>query len=147
MREDFFMRLKEILKTAGIVFLCVLSALFALALHSSPVFERGDGYEISLGASSSAEQIVTDNPLLVKMFSLSAKGESVRYEGDRYEELKSAFDAELLFTETEGGVTNYYLYSSRLGGGIALGGYLVNLHIAVRENRTAVGTPIIFGGF
>lgn len=141
------MRLKEILKTTGIIFLCVLAALFALALYSSPVFERGEGYEISLGASSSAEQIVTDNPLLVKMLYSGTKGESVRYEGDRYGELKNAFDAELLFTETEGNVTNYYLYSPKLGGGIALGGYLVNLHIAVRENRTAAGTPIIFGGF
>ena len=141
------MRLKEAFKTMGIILLCGFLALFALALHSSPTFDCGDGYEISLGASSSAEQIVTDNPLLVKMFSSSAKGESVRYEGDRYEELKSAFDAELLFTETEGGVTNYYLYSGKLGGGIALGGYLVNLHIAVRGERTAVGTPIIFGGF
>ena len=141
------MRLKELLKTTGIIFLCVLSALFALALHSSPVFGRGEGYEISLGASSSAEQIVTENPLLVKLLCAGEKGESVRYEGDRYEELKSSFDAELLFTETEGSVTNYYLYSPKLGGGIALGGYLVNLHVAVRENRTAVGTPVIFGGF
>ena len=141
------MRLKETFKTVGIIFLCVISAVFALALHSAPAFNRGEGYEISLGTSSSAEQIVTENPLLVKMLCAGEKGESVRYEGDRYEELKSSFDAELLFTETEGGVTNYYLYSKKLGGGIALGGYLVNLHIAVRENRTAVGTPIIFGGF
>ena len=141
------MRLKELFKTTGIIFLCVFSALFALALYSSPVFDRGDGYEISLGASSSAEQIVTENPLLVKMLCSDAKGESVRYEGNRYEELKSSFDAELLFTETEGNVTNYSLFSKKLGGGIALGGYQVNLHIAVRENRTAVGTPIIFGGF
>ena len=141
------MRLKELFKTAGIIFLCVFSALFALALHSSPVFDRGDGYEISLGASSSAEQVVTEHPLLVKMLCSDAKGESVRYEGDRYEELKNAFRAELLVTETEGGVTNYYLYSPKLSGGIALNGYLVNLHVAVRENRTAVGTPIIFGGF
>ena len=52
-----------------------------------------------------------------------------------------------MFTETEGGVTNYYLYSEKLGEGIALGGYVVNLHIAVRGERTAVGTPMIFGGF
>ena len=141
------MRFKETIKTVGIIFLCVVSALFALALHSAPVFDRGEGYEISLGASSSAEQIVTERPLLLKMFKSDAQGESVRYDGDRYEELKKAFDAELLFTETEGGVTNYYLYSPKLSGGIALNGYLVNLHVAVRENRTAVGTPIIFGGF
>ena len=147
MREDFFMRLKEILKTAGIIFLCICAAVFALALYASPAFDRGDGYEVSLGKTSSAEQIVTENPLLLKMFRSGVKGESVRYEGNRYEELKEAFDAELLFTETECGVTNYYLYSQKLGGGVALGGYLVNLHVAVRENRTAVGTPVIFGGF
>lgn len=130
--------------------ICAVLAAFAAGafcylLWRAPVFSGGEGYEFSAGASSSAGIVRADDPVLYKLFTPVA-GESARYAGNRYEALREAFSAQLLFTEEACGVVNYYLYSPRLGGGVMLGGYLVNLHIAVSAEQTAVGTPLIFGG-
>lgn len=129
--------------TLALVCLC---AFFALCLCCSPVFEKGEAYELSYGASSSAKTKRTDMPLFEKLTGAVA-GESVRYAGDRYETLKEKFGATLLFTEEACGVVNYYLYSPALGAGVELCGRTVNLHIAVSAEQTAAGTPLIFGGF
>ena len=118
---------------------------FTFALLHSPVFESGERYEFYTGTSS--DEIVRARSPLEKLLLTGIKGESVRYEGDRAEELISRYGAEILFTEEAAGVTNYYCYSPALKGGILLGGALVNLHVAVSGNRTAAGTPVIFGGF
>ncbi len=121
-------------------------AVFALVLIHTPVFGQGEGYELYAGASSSAQILPVSDPVLAKFFTGEVAGESVRYAGDRAEELIGRFRAKLLFTEECCGAVNYYLFSPMLGGGVKLMGETVNLHIAVREGRTAVGTPLIFGG-
>lgn len=141
--------MRKVLQTGmaiAIVLLSLACAVFALCLNCSPVFEPGESYELYYGASSSALIKETNAPLWDKLLSVTA-GESVRYKGDRYEDLKEKFGAELLFEENVCGVMNYYLYSPKLGGGVLLKGYTVNLHIAVSEEQTAAGTPLIFGGF
>ena len=110
------------------------------------MFSSGESYELYLGESSTAPFVSSRNPLLDK-FALNVRGESVRYLGNRYEQLKEKFHAELLFTETVCGVENRYLYSSLLGDTVTVNGYAVNLHVAVSAEQTAVGTPLIFGGF
>ena len=139
-------RFLQLLKTTGIIVLAAGCVLFALLIAASPVFEQGEGYELSLGSSSSARQIFTDCPALDKLLH-TVKGESVRYVGNRYEELKNRFHAELVFTEEACGVTNYYCYTPLLGSCVSVNGYDINLHIAVSEGQTAAGTPLIFGGF
>lgn len=133
-------------KLGGIVLVAAafLCAVFAYALTRSPVF-AGEGYELSLGGSSSARIIQTQDPALVKFFTPVA-GESARWAGDVHGELIARFSAEVLFTETSCGVIHYYCHSPMLGAGVALGGRTVNLHIAVGNGRTAAGTPVIFGG-
>lgn len=129
------------------VLLCALVCAFsACALWRLPVFEGGRSYEFYLGDSSAAI-LPSSDPVLDKLLLSHVKGESVRYEGDRYDDLKTSFHARLLFTEEAAGVTNYYLYSPLLEGGVSLNGEKVNLHIAVSGERTAAGTPLIFGGF
>ncbi len=54
---------------------------------------------------------------------------------------------EILFTERVDGVCSYYCYAEGLAGGLVLGEYFVNLHLAVEGSRCVVGSPIIFGGF
>ena len=120
-------------------------ALSALALDALPCFPRGEEYAFYAVASSSARRETSEAPFAYKLTELTA-GESVRYSGQRYAEIAERFDAKLLFTETVGGVTNYYLYSPFLGDGIALNGVCVNLHVAAGREETVVGTPIIFGG-
>ena len=129
-----------------ILLACALSAWLVCALHAAPVFTGGYGYELYCGTSS-AEIIRTDAPAAVKLVRFDIRGESVRYEGDRFAELQKEFSAEVRFTERAGGVVNYYLYSPKLKSGVVLEGREINLHIAVSETQTAVGTPLIFGGF
>ncbi len=131
-------------------FLCVAlvaaCAFFLFAVLRSPVFEQGENYTFYLGENSSARAVTARSPL-AKLFLGEVKGESAVYRGDRYEELVQKYGANLLFTESVSGVTSYYLYSPKLGGGLSLGGEVVNLQIAVRDGQTVVGTPLIFGGW
>lgn len=140
------MRFFRALKAAGILFCVLACGAAAMMLWASPVFEMGESYELYAGASSSSPVRRTSTPALDKLLSRYA-GESVRYDGDRYEELAETFQARLLFTEEVDGVRNYYMYSPFLRQGVQINGYTVNLHIAVREGKTAAGTPLIFGGY
>lgn len=140
-------KIMPILKAVCILFGVLAACGFLLLVVFSPRFERGEGYELYRGTSSSSPIVQTASPFLDKLRMGGAAGESVRYEGDRAEELAASFRARLVFSEEQGGVKNYYLFSPFLGEGVELCGKRVNLHIAVRENRTAAGTPLIFGGF
>ena len=75
-------------------------------------------------------------------------------EGGRYllsEDIASAiaeeFDAKIVLVETCAGVTSYYCYTPRWQDTILIEGQPINLHVAVSNERCAVGAPIIFGGF
>lgn len=122
------------------------TVLFFVALYASPAFPRGEKYTFYQGTSSSP-MAETEFPLLTKLRLNGAKGESTVYEGDCYSFLKEEFQAVLLWEEEAANVKNFYLYSARLPGGVEINGRLVNLHIAVREESTVVGTPLIFGGY
>ena len=141
--------MRSFIRRAGaacLILLAFAAGAACYALTRAPVFSGGSGYEFSCGDSSSARVVRPASPALYKLFH-AVGGESVRYEGDVSARLIEEFSAALVFTEEACGVTNYYLYSPRLGDGIALGGKLVNLHIAVGRGQTAAGTPVIFGGF
>ncbi len=126
-----------------------LAALVCLAcvfvLRRAPLFAGGYGYELYTG-DSAAPVLVTRAPLRDKLLRAVA-GESVRYAGDRVQELLAEFSAQVRFLEEAGGVTNHYCYTPLLAGETWLYGQRVNLHIACSGERTAVGTPLIFGGF
>ena len=109
-----------------------------------------------LGSASSQALIKTE----LRLSDLNkVKGECVSfaledYEGGRYllsEDIASAiaeeFDAKILFKETCAGVTSYYCYTPRWQDTILIEGQPINLHVAVSNERFAVGAPIIFGGF
>lgn len=138
----FFAMLKAVLS----VLAAVGCAVFFYLLFHTPAFEQGKNYTYYLGASSSSLMVESASPVVDKL-TLHPAGESTVYSGDCYKEIKARFHAKLLFTEEAGGVVNYYLYSGDLGSGLNLNGYCVNLHIAVKSTETAVGTPLIFGGF
>ena len=63
------------------------------------------------------------------------------------QEIAGKYDAEILFTEQVDGVVCYYAYTARWQDGLYINGVKINLHIAVGEERLAVGAPIIFDGF
>ena len=109
-----------------------------------------------LGSASSQALIKTE----LRLSDLNkVKGECVSfaledYEGGMYllsEDIASAiaeeFDAKILFKETCANVTSYYCYTPRWQDTILIEGQPINLHVAVSNERCAVGAPIIFGGF
>ncbi len=139
----FLRGIKGLCLSVGVLFILLL----VYGVYSAPLFEGGEGYEFFLGTSSSAACISSSSPAAEKFFLPAVRGESARFEGDRYEELKARFHAKLLFTEEAAGTVSYYLYSPDLGRCVGLEGHSVNLQIAVRKGQTAVGSPVIFGGF
>ena len=132
-------------KLALTLLLCALSAAMLFVLRHAPAFSGGETYTLSLGANSSAQMLTLKTPPFV--LPQNVKGESTVYEGDRAQHLLTAFRARVLFTEEAANTVSYYCFSPFLGEGLKLNGAYVNLHIAVGEGRTAVGTPVIFGGF
>lgn len=136
-----FLTIKAFFITAAAIF-CLL---FVYALTSVSAFPDGERYEYYKGTSS--EETVLSRSPLDKLFLSGISGESVRYTGDRAEELISRFRAEILFTEETAGVINYYCYSPAFKNAVHIGNETVNLHIATSGSETAAGTPIIFGGF
>ncbi len=82
------------------------------------------------------------------------EGESVEYflrkdaDGDELAgKILETLGGELLFTETVCGVRSYYAYAPTLYQPIGVKGGKVNLHIAVKADGIAVGSPLIFGGY
>lgn len=63
------------------------------------------------------------------------------------EEIANYFGAEILFIEKTNGTLSVYCHSGQMQGGVRLQGEWVNLHIALRGQTCAVGTPLIFDGF
>ncbi len=130
---------------AAILGATAFCALFVYALRTQPLFEDGANYEFYCGTSS-AQIVLSKNPYLTKLIRLDVRGECAHYEGDCYQKLAERYDAKLVFCEEAAGVMNYYLYSPELGRSILLNGEEINLHIAVGNGQTAIGTPLIFGG-
>lgn len=132
-------------KAFAVTAVAVLCVLFIHALTLSPVFAGGERYEFYTGTSS--DKIVLAHSPYEKLLLPGVRGESVRYTGNRAEELIARYRATVLFREEAAGVVNYYCFSPLLCGSVTIGEETVNLHIACNGDETAAGTPIIFGGF
>lgn len=138
-------RLFSAFKAFVLTALVAACVFFAYALAHAPAFTEGERYEFYTGTSS--DTVLLSRSPLDKLFLAETKGESVRYHGDRAQEILQKFDAEVLFIEEAAGITNYYCYSPALKNELALNGKRVNLHVACDGRETAAGTPLIFGGF
>lgn len=138
-------------QTIRISFLFLLSFLLASFPGFpvwEPVFPAGEYYIFYLNSPSSQAQIYfSEDPYADKLRLTEICGESTVYAGDRTEELLERYDAKICFSEEVAGVVSYYCHSPKCGGGVLLSGHAVNLQIARSKTQTAVGTPLIFGGF
>ena len=148
-------------------FACAFAVVFSLAitafsflLHLSSLSPVARLAEDLGGAAGTAEYYLytpssgaVRKSELTLVEALQKEGESVRFtfsEGGVDEFVKSVlryYKAEVCFCERVGEVVSTYARSNRLGEGVTVEGKRVNLHIAVRGNAVAVGTPIIFGGY
>lgn len=141
-------------KCMAVFFLCaVCFALLAVPqfLGEGLLFDAGGVYIFYSRSESSGAEITLscgEDAAGIKRGIRFLTGESTSY-ADAASAFAQAerYDARLLFSESAGGVDNYYYYSPRLGGAVRLYGHPVNLHIAVRAGGAAVGSPLIFGGY
>lgn len=135
--------------------LCAGVLLFLpVATHADTCFEPGEEYTFYCGsASSQAQTFVCRGEIAVYyryFLGDSIRGESTVYadDGPSAAEILASFEARLCFSERVAGTTGYYCYSAKLGEAVQINGYAVNLHVVVRaDGATAVGTPLVFGGF
>ncbi len=140
-----FVWIKSVLHTLFSIFLSLVLLFCIWALVSGRLTGlAGDRYYYLRTPSSQAEikrELSPSELFLVQ-------GESVTlFDSRSAEEILEQYEGEVLFVEESGGVTSYYCYARKLRGGVVVQTYFVNLHIAVAEGRTTVGSPLIFGGF
>lgn len=152
----FFYRVKNFICVVLAVIFCLF---FAVGVKASTVTRLSDieGKRTYFLGSASSQGLRKEGLIISDL--TRVKGECVftdisTYDGGRYltnegiiEEITTKYGAKVLFQEKIDGVTSYYAHTPQWQDGVYIQGVKVNLHIALRENCLAVGTPIIFDGF
>ena len=113
--------LKKRLAVFALAAMCLMLAALPQIMNKSLLFKKGTSYTVYAGSVSSNAQMI------------------VCGEGKEF--------LTKLFTKEVTGVTNYYGYSPRISGGVTLFGERINVHVAVSERGSAIGSPLIFGGY
>ncbi len=142
----FFCRIKNALRGVAALALSflALAGVWGMGVSRFPHIEGDRQYYLD---SPSSQAKIADG--LSPFDFARVEGESVSLslnEGEALALIKS-LSGEVLFIEEAAGVRSYYCYSPTLFGGIKIGEYFVNLHVAVEGERCVVGSPIIFGSF
>ena len=142
---------KTFLKTSAAVIACLLTGICVFLMHAS-AFAGGKNTYYLYSASSQAEIKESLKPAefadlkgesAVYVFENGAEGTDETF----VERILDEYRAEICFVEEAAGTLCYYCHSPRLKNGVMLEGQKINLHIAVRAESIALGTPIIFGGY
>ena len=146
-----FYRAKNWIITVLALALCLLFATFLYAKETVLLSKTQGARTFYLDSASSQSLIKTE---LALSDLPRVRGESVFFvcegkdcEKDVAQQIFKKYGGTVTFVEAASGVVSYYGYAADLGKPILLYGQAINLHVAVGENRVAVGTPIIFGGF
>ena len=63
------------------------------------------------------------------------------------EEIFAKYNGVAYMQEDAGGTVSVYGFAPGLYNGVIIDGKNINLHVAVKDGRCVVGSPIIFGGF
>ncbi len=131
----------------------IFAAILLAALCVLPVrtaFAGSSSYKFFVGDTSKDCRVITANPrsaLLTRLTLTGVCGECAVYPPDYdYENLMKDLGAEVVFCEELSDSVNYYC-TARLPYRVELYGREINLHICVKEDGIAAGTPIIFGGY
>ncbi|MBP5307567.1 MAG: hypothetical protein J6Z34_00335 [Clostridia bacterium] len=129
----------------------MLAAAAAVLYFSKPLLkEKGNVYYYTAASSVSGRVAESE---YAESFSgrinfLSVKGESAFNAGEcNVNAVLGKYRARPVRVVTTGGVTDYYCYSTLLGGGITLFGRTVNFHLSVADYGYSVATPLNFGGY
>ncbi len=132
-----------------LLFISVLTLIYASAVNSTSYFERYQGkHEVYLESNSSNARIVEVEKEEIKKY-IYKTGEAIFIENCNLdiENLLKDFSAEIVFAEhTEQGVS-YFAYSKKIKGEKRIKGERINLHLHQSEVGVKMGTPLIYGSF
>lgn len=119
---------------------------FVWAVNSKPQlsFFSSDRYAYLGSNSSSADIVKTNNFCLY--FNRTGESVELAYKVD-VDKIFNGLQAKLVFSEQTDDGVSYYAYSPVLKFQTLLSGKRVNLHVFVGENRSVIGSPLIFGSF
>ncbi len=135
------------LKKALILTLSILCFFSVWQLNSkSYLTTLGIPYETYTGKNSSMAKIIRTQDLKFKT-RFNKTGESIVIYNDDIEDIIKQLQARTVFTETINDGVSIYAYSEKLKNKITLNGENVNVQIFIKNNKTVIGTPIIFGSF
>ena len=152
----FFYRLKNFICVSFAVIFCLF---FAVGVKAVSVTQLADiegkrTYFLDSASSQGLRKEVLSISDLTRIKGECVFTEISAYEGGRYlsneeiaVEIATHYEAEILIKEEVDGIISYYAYTPRWQDGLYINGKKINLHIAIREENLAVGTPIIFDGF
>lgn len=142
----FFLRLKTCMKTvvAAAIALFVFLSFSAFSVCKLSAIEGEKTFFLD-SASSQGVRATELSPF--QLFRVKGESVCIKTDENTLERILSLYDAKVRFTEKVSGVTSYYCYTEKWSNGIMINGVKINLHIAVGESQTFVGTPIIFGGY
>ena len=142
----FLLRLKN---SARLFFALFLSTaiLFLFPILSTSKFSDLEGRRTFFLDSASSQGLRKEKISFLDIFRV--KGECARFSTSQHsaKELLLRYQAKVLFVEEVADKSSYYCYTEKWSGGIFINGYKVNLHIAVGEEETVIGFPIIFDGY
>ncbi len=137
------------LKKIVCVFFALVCTCFFWTQNAKPLFlDYSNEFELYLSSPSSTAKIVRADAKTYSLYT-DVKGESCII-CDRtigVQEILDRFGASVVFTETIDGNLNVYAYSNQIAYRKNINGKIINLHISVAENYTAIGSPMIFGSF
>lgn len=147
-----FFRLFSFLKIIFTLFICAIVCVCAVAptVTAFPFEGQKEYYLYSPSSQSVIKSSLTlsDLPFLRgESIWLDREGKSTLECEALVAELLAQYEAEVLKKEEFADGVSYYCYSEKLKKGIILDGVTVNLHLVVKENCIALGTPVIFGGY
>jgi len=131
---------------------CCLGMLSLMNISGQKLLFDGGDYYIFYGGNggSSSEMVCAErlDALKVKATLKKISGESATYLNKNLkDELITKFNAVVIFTEETADIKNYYAFTDKIDNYIILNGKKINLHIAVSQAKTTIGSPIIFGGY
>ena len=145
-----FLRLNNFLRLFLCAFITLATVLVFRSLSVDKLTKITGKRQFYLNSASS-KALIKDELSLFDLFSVTGESVAFSLQGENGEEkareLIAEYNGKVLFTERAGGTLSYYCFAKGLGKGILLDGVFVNLHIAIRGDTCAVGTPILFGGF
>ena len=123
--------------------------IFALsAAGASSVLKDVNGNKEYYLYGSGSDCVIVDENDYSPAYLAFVKGVCVKNVSERdVLETIRRYEADLVFSERFGSVTNYYYYSNKISGYKLVKGKKINIHAAFDDGVISIGTPLIFGSY